>query len=157
MSVRTVALMVLSTSLVACSASLTKQNGRVDLSDQAATVAAVTDAENRWQTAFQQADLKALDELLAPEYVLAGGRKDRTVTTDRATWLKNAQTEPESLRKITGRVIRVAVAGDNFAVAEVEQRWLGKLYFISDTWVRRNGVWRVVYRHSSAGAESTPR
>jgi hypothetical protein len=142
--------------LTACSSSPrtggpSVQIGRNDV------VSEVSAREDAWLSAFQEADFAELERLLAPEFVLAAGRPAATLVTTRSEWFKNAHGGPDELRKIQGHLIRVLPAGENTAIAEVEQLWRGRLYFISDTWVRRDGVWQVVYRHSSPPAEPAPK
>jgi len=94
-----------------------------------------------------------LEGLLAPEFVLASGRSTMTIVTSRAEWMKNSHAGPDDLRQIEGRLLRVIPIGENAAVAEVEQLWRGRRYFISDTWVCRKDMWQVVYRHTSPPKE----
>ena len=149
------ALWILSTGLAACSTSPVESPPTGSTGADSATVAEIVAAENRWLSAIQAADFSALDGLLAPEFVLASGRPAVTLPIDRSVWLSNSREKPEALRAMKGRLLRVAVAGRDVAVAEVELRWLGKLYFGSDTWVRRNGQWLVVYRHTSPARDSS--
>jgi hypothetical protein len=45
------------------------------------------------------------------------------------------------------KVVDVIVAG-NTAVASIEARWRRES-FLTDTWVKRNGQWQVIFRHSA--------
>jgi len=120
-------------------------------------VAEVSAAEKRWLAALNAVDFDTLEQLLAPEFVLASGRPTKTMVLERSGWFNNSRKGPDALRQTNGRLLRVRPAGRDVAVAEVELQWLGDLYFITDTWVRRNGEWQVVYRHTSPAGKSPPK
>ncbi|MEO6064284.1 MAG: nuclear transport factor 2 family protein, partial [Lysobacterales bacterium] len=119
-------------------------------------VAEVSAAEKRWLTALNAVDFETLERVLAPEFVLASGRPTKTLILERSGWFNNSRKGPDALRQTNGRLLRIRPAGRDVAVAEVELQWLGDLYFITDTWVRRNGEWQVVYRHTSPAGKSPP-
>ena len=122
-----------------------------------ATVAAIASLETRWGEAFVKRDFGFIDSIIAPEYALSG----TTLAGDiammrREDWMKNAQLWVHE--GFDARVVDVATIGDT-AVATVEGLWTVKRdpnqaaervrFVVTDTWVRRNGRWQVVWRYSN--------
>ena len=154
MTTRTSVLCFLLAALAACRSVPSRSGSGRAAPSRPATVAAVIAAEDAWLAALHNADFRALERLLAPEFVLAAAGSKSTVTMSRSEWFVGAhEEEQKGLRTVEGRLLRVVAAGDDYAVVEVEQRWLGRLYFVSDIWVRRDGQWQVAYRHSSPSGE----
>ena len=110
------------------------------------------DLQNAWMAAWQRLDYDRLEEILAPEFTLTSARSDRLV--DRAEWLRLLdQVRNESFEYtdflvrvfgdaavVTSRLSQVATVGD--------QPW-NETFMLTDVWVRRDGRWQVVARHSS--------
>lgn len=110
------------------------------------------DLENAWMDAWRRLDYEHLDEILAPEFTLTSARSDRLV--DRAEWLRLLdQVRATSFEYsdffvqvfgdaavVKSRLTQVATVGD--------QPW-NATFMLTDVWVRRDGRWQVVARHSS--------
>ena len=113
--------------------------------------------EARWGQAFLTGDRAFLRSILAPEFTLMRAENGRTLFTSRAQWMANLPLYTFHAYQV--RVTDVVVAGRT-AVATVEGRWKvtykgrgtrDEPFILSDTWVKRNGRWQVVYRHSTPG------
>jgi len=110
------------------------------------------DLQNDWMDAWQRQDRARLEEILAPEFTLTSARTDQLV--DRAEWLRLLDTvRNESFAYsdfridvfgdaavVRSRLSQVATVGD--------QRW-DATFALTDVWIRRDGRWQVVARHSS--------
>lgn len=110
------------------------------------------DLQNAWMDAWRRLDYQRLDEILAPEFTLTSARSDRLV--DRAEWLRLLdQVRGESFEYsdflvqifgdaavVKSRLSQVATVGD--------KPW-NATFMLTDVWVRREGRWQVVARHSS--------
>ena len=120
--------------------------------DTAAEIAAI---EQRWGEAFLKGDRAWLEKLLAPEFKLMRAEGNRTLFTPRAQWF--ATLAGYTFHHFEVRTLDVVAAGDT-AVATVTGRWKVTLagrgtrdeqFIVSDTFVRRRGAWRALYRHST--------
>lgn len=110
------------------------------------------DLQNAWMDAWRRQDRARLEEILAPEFTLTSARTDQLV--DRAEWLRLLDTvRNESFAYsdfridvfgdaavVRSRLSQVATVGD--------QRW-DATFALTDVWIRRDGRWQVVARHSS--------
>ena len=122
-----------------------------------ATIAAITALETRWGEAFVKRDFEFIDSIIAPEYALSGTTPAGDIAMMRRDdWMKNARLWVHE--GFDARVVDVATIGDT-AVATVEGLWTVKRdphqaaeavrFVVTDTWVRRNGRWQVVWRYSN--------
>lgn len=114
----------------------------------------VRELERQWRDALIAKDEAALRRLIHPQFKLVGIRSTGSVTVDLEQWI-------EALKRmdIASLEVRVSdcVALDNTIVATVDAQWrvryLGQLIdervLLTDVWVRENGGWQVVRRHSS--------
>jgi hypothetical protein len=121
------------------------------------TVAEITALETRWGEAFVKRDFEFIDSIIAPEYALSGTTPAGDIAMMRRDeWMKNARLWVHE--GFDARVVDVATVGDT-AVATVEGLWTVKRdpnhpaepvrFVVTDTWVRRNGQWQVVWRYSN--------
>lgn len=125
-----------------------------DTSHRTGEVAAISSLEARWTAALIAKDQAALADLLAPEFQLVGIRSTGVTAIPRAEWLANAGSI--TFHDFKTETTAVQVFGDT-ALATVEGHWdivfgghpIKENFYITDVWVRRDGVWRVVRRHSS--------
>jgi len=111
--------------------------------------------EAEWSKAFLASDYAAIERIVAPEFKLFGlGPDGKVVFTLRANWMANAQRM--TFKEYETKVIDVTSAGDA-AVATIEGHWnvsmagvgeLNERFVLTDTWVKRNGAWQVVFRHA---------
>ena len=108
--------------------------------------------QNDWMDAWRRDDRERLEELLAPEFTLTSARSDRIV--DRAGWLRLLdQVKAESF-EYSDFLVHVfgdaAVVKSRLAqVATVAGQPWNETFMLTDVWVRRDGRWQVVARHSS--------
>jgi hypothetical protein len=114
----------------------------------------VATLEGEWRDALLQKDEDALRRLIHPRYKLVGIRSTGSVAVDLEQWIA-------ALRRmdIAALEVRVTdcVALDNVIVATVDAQWkvrylgqpIDERVLLTDVWVREDGRWRVVRRHSS--------
>lgn len=111
---------------------------------------------NTWIQAVQRQDMETLERLIAPEYVLQAQGLGRVI---REEWMRAAQQSAYEIHSFTYDDVRVHVYGD---AAVMQSRYRQQATFqgqdrsgemlITDVWVRRDGDWQVVARHSSFAA-----
>ena len=114
----------------------------------------VVTLEAEWRDALLSKDEEALRRLIHPQYKLVGIRSTGSVAVDLEQWIA-------ALRRmdIAALDLRVTdcVALDNVIVATVDAQWkvrylgqpIDERVLLTDVWVREDGRWRVVRRHSS--------
>lgn len=102
--------------------------------------------------AWRRLDYPRLEEILAPEFTLTSARTDQLVERDQwMRFLDQARNESFAYSDyridvfgdaavVRSRMRQVATLGD--------QRW-DDTFLLTDIWIRRNGRWQVVARHSS--------
>ena len=108
--------------------------------------------QHEWMDAWRRQDLPRLEAILAPEFTLTSARTDQLV--DRATWLGMlGEVRNESFEYTN---FRVNVFGDAAVVksrmrqvASVAGKPWNETFMLTDVWIRRDGRWQVVARHSS--------
>ena len=122
--------------------------------DADAPCADVATLEAEWRDALLSKDEDALRRLIHPQYKLVGIRSTGSVAVDLEQWIA-------ALRRmdIASLEVRVTdcVALDNVIVATVDAQWkvrylgqpIDERVLLTDVWVREQGQWRVVRRHSS--------
>ena len=110
--------------------------------------------QNEWMDAWGRAHRERLEEIIGDEFTLTSARSDQLM--DRDQWLALA---------LSGRVVSesfeysdflVNVFGDAAVVksrlnqvASVDGKPWNETFMLTDVWVRRDGRWQVVARHSS--------
>jgi ketosteroid isomerase-like protein len=119
--------------------------------------------EQQWGASFLSGDRAFSLGILAPEFRLMRAEGGKVLMTPRDRWF--AMLENYTMHSFEARVTDVTVAG-NTAVATVEGGWKvsypgrgtrEETFILSDTWVKRDGRWQVVYRHSTPfGTRTTP-
>ena len=121
-----------------------------------AIVAEIRQLEQDWGQAFVKRDFDFLERIVAPEYRLVGARPDGAYAiTGRAEWMKNSRAFNHQAFVV--ETVDVNLAG-NTAVASAQGLWTVSRragepprptrFFVTDTWVRRNGQWQVIHRYS---------
>jgi ketosteroid isomerase-like protein len=123
---------------------------------RADTAAEIESIEQAWGQAFLKNDKAYLERLLAPEFKLMRAEGGASTFTPRAQWLANYDHYIFHMFEV--RMVDVVAAGDT-AVATVHGRWkIGMKgrdgsreegFVLSDTFVKRDGQWWAVYRHST--------
>jgi ketosteroid isomerase-like protein len=120
------------------------------------TVAEITRLEQQWGEAFVKRDFDFIERIVAPEYQLAGANADGSFKiTERAEWMKNSRAFTHHAFAV--ETVDVNHAGDT-VVASAQGLWTVAMrpeeparqlrFFVTDTWVRRNGQWQVIQRYS---------
>ena len=119
--------------------------------------------EYQWRDALVAKDEATLRRLIHPKFRLVGVRSTGSVAVDLEQWI-------EALKRmdIASLEVRVTecVALESTMVATVDAQWsvryLGQLIdervLLTDVWVRDDGRWQVLRRHSSpvpAGVDPT--
>jgi hypothetical protein len=142
--------MRLSTAILAAAALAWSNPAAADTASDIASV------EQAWGQAFLKGNRAFLEQLLAPEFKLMRAEGNRTIFTPRAEWLANY--ERFVFHEFAVRTVDVVDAGDT-AVATVSGRWkIGmrgregtreENFIVSDTFVKRAGAWKALYRHST--------
>ena len=114
----------------------------------------VATLEGEWRDALLQKDEETLRRLIHPQYKLVGIRSTGSVAVDLEQWIA-------ALRRmdIAALEVRVTdcVALDNVIIATVDAQWkvrylgqpIDERVLLTDVWVREEGRWLVVRRHSS--------
>ncbi len=110
--------------------------------------------EGEWRDALLAKDEAALRRLIHPQYKLVGIRSTGSVAVDLEQWIA-------ALRRMDIAALEVevidCVALDDVIVATVDAQWkvrylgqpIDERVLLTDVWVREDGRWRVLRRHSS--------
>ena len=110
------------------------------------------DLQNDWMDAWKRQDRDRLGELLAPEFTLTSARSDQLV--DRDAWLGLLDQVRNESFQYSDFVVHVfgdaAVVKSRLdQVASVGGQPWNATFMLTDVWIRRDGRWQVVARHSS--------
>ena len=114
----------------------------------------VVTLEAEWRDALLAKDETALRRLIHPRYKLVGVRSTGSVAVDLEQWITALRRM--DIAALDVRVID-CVALDNVIVATVDAQWkvrylgqpIDERVLLTDVWVREDGRWRVLRRHSS--------
>lgn len=112
--------------------------------------------ETQWGEAFVKRDFAFIESIVAPEYRLVVAGPDGTFgVTRREPWMTNARAFTH--HAFTVETVDVNRAGDT-AVASARGVWTVTMrpgtpprpirFFVTDTWIRRDGRWQVIHRYS---------
>lgn len=115
--------------------------------------------EGEWRDALCKKDMEHLSALLHPKFVLIGSRSSGAFTMNREEWLDAIQRRDVESIEVH---IRDATVLDEVIVGTVLARWRVKYLsrviedcvLLSDVWVRDEGRWRVLRRHSTPAPAS---
>ena len=127
----------------------------ISASAQANDASDIRALEEGWGAAFLSGDRQSIAEILAPEFKLMRAVEGKVQFSPRDQWL--VALGKTIFHEFDVRVTDVALTGDT-AIATLEGTT--KISFagrgtrkesiiLSDTWVRRNGRWQALYRHST--------
>jgi ketosteroid isomerase-like protein len=110
------------------------------------------DLQREWMDAWRRDDRARLEEILAPEFTLTSARTDRLV--DRTEWLRLLETTRSESFEYSDFLVQVfgdaAVVKSRLTqVATVGGQPWNATFMVTDVWIRRDGRWQVVARHSS--------
>lgn len=120
------------------------------------TVAEITALEQQWGEAFVKRDFAFIERIVAPEYRLVVAQPNGRYTIGyRAEWMQNSRafvTHAFAVETVdVSRVGNTAVAsarGSWTVVRKAGETPRPTQFFVTDTWVRRNGQWQVIHRYS---------
>lgn len=117
----------------------------------ASTEATIRQLAQEWMQATKDRDAGVLDRILAEEFVLVAARG----VIDRAAWMHATmhQVEVRAFRYEEPQVrdygeVAVMLTGWHQEATMGGQEWSGD-FRMTDAWVRRDGRWQVVLRHST--------
>ena len=115
--------------------------------------------ECEWRDALLSRDVDRLRSLIHPRFVLIGTRSSGPFVIDREEWLAAVQQ-----REIVSidLDIRDAVVLEDMMIGTIEARWKVKYLggeiddcvLLTDVWIREEGRWQAVRRHSSPAPPS---
>jgi ketosteroid isomerase-like protein len=111
----------------------------------------IRDVQQRWMDAASRKDEAALEAILGDEYVLISARLG---IVDRAGWLAMGPDYDIQEFAYLESDIRVygtaAVSNSRYRQhATFKGQDLSAPFYLTDVWVKRDGRWQVVTRHSS--------
>ena len=110
--------------------------------------------EREWRDALCAHDIDRLRELVHPDFVLIAMRSQGPFTMTRAEWLE--AIEKRELVRIEIDITDAALF-DQVMVGTIEAKWrvrylgreIDECVLLTDVWVKDDGRWQVVRRHSS--------
>jgi ketosteroid isomerase-like protein len=118
--------------------------------------------EREWRDALCTKDMDRLQSLVHPDFVLIGTRSTGPFVMHRDEWLDAIQRRDVDTIDLE---VHDATALDQVMVGTVQARWRVKYLnriiedcvLLTDVWVKDNGDWRALRRHSTpAPAGSCP-
>ncbi len=121
----------------------------------------VVDAlEREWRDALCHKDMDRLRALVHPDFVLIGTRSSGPFVMHRDEWLDAIQRRDVETIELE---VRDATALDGVMVGTVYAQWkvkyLGRVIqdcvLLTDVWVKEEGQWRAIRRHSTPAPEGT--
>lgn len=121
----------------------------------------INSLECQWRDSLCASDAERLRTLIHPRFTLIGTRSTGPFTLNREEWLEAVQKRELVSIDLD---IKDAVVFEDMMVGTVEARWrvsyLGReiedSVLLTDVWVREDGRWQVVRRHSSPIPASDP-
>ena len=114
----------------------------------------VRELEQQWRDALVAKDEAVLRRLIHPQFKLVGIRSTGSVAVSLDQWIEALQRMDIASLEVR---ITECVALESTMVATVDAQWtvryLGQLIdervLLTDVWVREDGRWQVLRRHSS--------
>lgn len=110
--------------------------------------------EREWRDALCTKDLNRLRDLMHPDFVLIGTRSTGPFLMHRDDWIDAIQRRDVETIEFD---VKDATAFDNVMIGTVHARWrlkyLGRTIedcvLLSDVWVKEDGRWLAIRRHST--------
>lgn len=120
----------------------------------------VEELERDWRDALRTRDMDRLRQLLHPDFVLIGSRSTGPFMMGRDEWLDAIQRREVETIELQ---VRDATMLDQVMIGTVHARWrlkyLGRVIedcvLLTDVWVRDEGQWRAIRRHSTPAPAGT--
>jgi len=118
--------------------------------------------EREWCDALCSKDVARLRSLVHPDFTLIGTRQNGPFVMGRDEWLDAIQRRDVDSIELE---IRDATTFDQMMVATIHARWrikyLGRIIedcvILTDVWVRDEGRWQALRRHSTPTSASDPK
>ena len=140
--IRIFIILLLALAMVACGENNDKKTVSGDLAQ----------LENDWMHALMKRDRSFLDQVVAPEFTVTGIKYMDSAAVTRTVWMTNVMQDLtiDSVHFINTKVSAIGDVG----IVRAQFYWSGTYgqdrFFdttsFADTWVKRNGDWRVVSR-----------
>jgi ketosteroid isomerase-like protein len=116
--------------------------------------------EREWRDALCRKDMERLQALVHPDFVLIGTRSTGPFMMNRQEWLDAIQRREVDAIDVE---VRDATVIDNMMIGTVQARWrlkyLGRIIedcvFLTDVWVKDDGRWQAIRRHSTPAPPGT--
>lgn len=116
--------------------------------------------EGEWRDALCKKDMDRLQALVHPDFTLIGTRSTGPFLMKREDWLDAIQRRDVDDIELE---VRDATILDNVMVGTVQARWRVKYLnrviddcvLLTDVWVRDEGRWRALRRHSTPAPAGT--
>ena len=114
----------------------------------------IEELERDWRDALCSKDMERLRSLVHPDFVLIGTRSTGPFMMHRDEWLDAIQRREVDTIELE---VRDATMLDNVMIGTVHARWrlkyLGRIIedcvLLTDIWVKDDGHWRAIRRHST--------
>jgi ketosteroid isomerase-like protein len=114
----------------------------------------IRDLERHWRDALCSKDMSRLESLVHPDFVLIGTRSTGPFMMNRREWLDAIQRR--EVEAIDVEVQDATVINDTM-IGTVHARWrlkyLGRMIedcvVLTDVWVKDDGRWQAIRRHST--------
>jgi uncharacterized protein YcfL len=108
--------------------------------------------ENDWMHAMMKKDQPALEQIVAPEFTVTGMKYIDSAAVTRSVWMQNTLQDLKidsvhflKIKLTTTNEVGIVKAQFFWSGIYDESRFADTTSFV-DTWVKRNGDWRVVSR-----------
>lgn len=112
----------------------------------------LTQLENDWMHAMMKKDKTVLDQLVTPEFTVTGMKYMDSAAVTRSMWMQNVLQDIKvdsvhflKMKVNTTEEVGIVKADFYWSGTYAETRFADTTSFV-DTWVKRNGDWRVVSR-----------
>ncbi|MCA1652728.1 MAG: nuclear transport factor 2 family protein [Sphingomicrobium sp.] len=114
----------------------------------------VAELEACWRAALLTKDKAALRDLIHPQFELVAARPNGLMAVDRDAWL--SALEGMDIAALETRVLK-QVSLPHTIIATMDACWkvryrgqcVDERVLLTDVWVKENGRWQVIRRHSS--------
>lgn len=114
----------------------------------------IENLEQEWRDALCSKDMERLQTLIHPDFVLIGTRSTGPFIMNREEWLDAIQRRDVDAIDVD---VQAASKLESVMIGTVQARWrikyLGRIIedcvVLTDVWVKDDGQWQVIRRHST--------
>lgn len=114
----------------------------------------IEDLERQWRDALCSKDMERLESLVHPDFVLIGTRSTGPFMMNRREWLDAIQRREVDAIDVE---VQDATAVNDTMIGTIHARWrlkyLGRMIedcvVLTDVWVKDDGRWQAIRRHST--------